>query len=194
METVSILTLVISTLVFIWSIISFIVLNKQKKEILKLEKKLETSNYVSNRRFDLELDLYREFNNQITIVLNKTFLLFPEFDDSSFGKSKGEEKFKIGYDMYVSVTNETNKLLSMLYANQAFIDDKLYEEILELTKLVRTQTSIFKGEYVDRVEDFIVFYEKDSKINVYDRYKLISEMRMSISSKIKSRLDFILDN
>lgn len=48
MLVISIISLVVSALVLIWTIVSSFLLNKQKKNIINLEKRLESINHISN--------------------------------------------------------------------------------------------------------------------------------------------------
>ena len=194
MLAISIISLVVSALVLIWTIVSFFLLNKQKKNIINLEKRLESINHISNRRFDLELTLYKELSNQSTKVQKNVSILFPIFDDSKFALTKGEEKNKIAHEMYNQTVTEVNALLDMIYSNEAFIDAELYIKFDNLLELSKEQMVIFKDVYLRGFENMLKVHEKSTGKNVYDSYDSIKELRKEISNSIKERLNFLVDN
>ena len=131
------------------TIISTLIANKRtKKEILAKQEELvqkyelDKKQHISNKRLDMEFEIYKELSEKVvTLVANCLGLLFDNnFDYNQIGNRK-RNKYDIDtFDEIVKLSNVANEAINK-YA--IFIPEKWYNKFQEVKGLCKNQLDAF---------------------------------------------------
>ena len=119
-----------------------------KKYELKLAKnlefyksELETKNHIIKTKFDKEFIIYGEISEALLFAMDACFWLFPTCLDKGFSNSDEAEIF---YNKRYSAAHEcVVKLQNILGVKAPFISEELYDDFLEIKKLLNIQVNMY---------------------------------------------------
>ncbi len=99
------------------------------EELEKYKAKLDKRKYISNKKFEVELSIYRDLVKAIVDMTEAAYLLFPALD--YLPPNKDEER-KVLIDRYNRSIDKYNSASEILFKNAPFINESIYQKCLEL--------------------------------------------------------------
>lgn len=99
------------------------------EELEKYKAELDKRKYISNKKFEVELSIYRDLVKTIVDMTETAYLLFPSLDYLPPNK---EEAKKILISRYERSIDKYNHASEILFKNAPFINESIYQKCLEL--------------------------------------------------------------
>ena len=169
----------------------------EKKYELKLEKNLEifkseldTKSYISKAKFDKELNIYVEISESLLLAVDMCFWLFPTCIDKVY--SDPELAKELYNKRYLSANESVIKLQNLLGSKAPFISEELYDDFLEIKKLLVIQINMY--DFCGALQrDKFSFNETKSKeeMESWKRTEEISNKYKDIVKKMRNYLNKI---
>lgn len=111
----------------------------------KLKTDLSKKEYVSKVRFDAEFDIYRNLSKEFSQMIKYINIMIPEGLSSvpADDAKRKEQEDKVYSEAY----NHTNASQETLYANIAFIPEKIYKDYNEIITLCQKQLFAYERRF-----------------------------------------------
>ena len=114
---------------------------KMNKELEYFKRKLEKNNYISQSRFDLEFNIYKDISEMLYIAVEKCYWLFPtQIDYSPQGKNEINIFYQKRYDNAVESIVGVQRVLG---SKAPFISEELFNRFENLKQLLTTQVNMY---------------------------------------------------
>jgi hypothetical protein len=178
----------VSIVTFIWTVISFFLLNQANIKMQFRQTSLEKSVFVYNRQFETEIDVLKELSLRLLRLYFAVFKLYPSgLYYEPIEKDKQTEYRKKVYD---DCNLEYQKYVDSLYSNAAFIDKNLYIAFDEIRKKIGLQMTFYPDFMIRKDEAMINAsnggyrdsWKKTEEINK-DRENIIDMIRVYLHNK-----------
>lgn len=116
------------------------------QELEKYKSELDKRLYVSQRRFELELSIYREFMSGLVEMTNSAYSLFPRMDELPADQEQQKNIFQYRGN---KAAEDFNRASSVIFKNAPFVDRNIYENAKELRFMCLEQIQCFKSFKLD---------------------------------------------
>ena len=165
--------------------------NKLEQTLEKYKTELSKKEYVSKVRFDAEFEIYRTLSKEFSTAVKNISLMIP-YGFAYFPADKDKRK-EYENKQYVEANNAVVVAQDVLYANGAFITEKLYNKYDEILKLCGHQLNAFQRRY--NVLYFASQEEKETFTKEeYERTRTIKEKWLEFNNCVReyiSKLEVI---
>jgi hypothetical protein len=184
------ITIIISGILLIWnitwSIISLFKSNKQQKELNIIKDQLERSQYISNKQFDVELEILRELSKQLIVFTDAFIWLYPPFLDRRSPSSRDKEKLQqYRLDIYNETIEASNKFRDILQSNAPFINAELLPKFFDFRTKIHSILAVYEVGTLREDDDFIRQKEKELGMNIYSYTNEIIELKNNLLEDIR---------
>lgn len=157
---------------------------KLAEELEKYKATLERQIYISQRHFDLKLNIYRELMSGVMEMTQATYLLFPPADE--LPDDPNEEK-QVWIQRYNDASCKYNAVADIIFKNAPFIETEIYNLVLDLRKECLTQLCCFTSYRIE--QDYYGRMGKEQYGEVSKRTKKLICMREQLVKDIRNILD-----
>ena len=179
-------SIILSSAVLIWSVISFFLLNHKQKQLNIIKDKLERTQYISNKQFDIEFEILREVSKQLIVLTDAYTWLYPPFLDRRFPVNKSkEEQQQYRFKIYNETIEESNKYRDILQSNAPFINAQLLKSLFNFRQKIHDVLIIYEIGTLDNNDKFIKEKEKEIGMNIYTYTEEIIEIKNNLIEDIR---------
>lgn len=151
----------------------------------------DKKNYISNVRFDIEIQVYKELTKSFFSMIVEIRNLIP----TGFGyvidyRGDEEAQKKHDLDIYQGANNAVFDAQNCLNSNIPFIPEELYQKFSEILRLSHKQLNVFARRWDNGV---IGTYKEKSRIETEDmnRTDEISSKFSEINKDIRNHLNIV---
>lgn len=148
----------------------------------------DKKNYISNVKFDVEIQVYKELSKtfcdmvrEINVLIPLGLVSVPIFKDD-------EERIKYDKKLYNLAVEATVSAQNCLRSNIPFISSELYDKYNELVKLCIQQSSVFSRRWN---YSFPGTYEEKSRLDIdeYNRTEEINTKFSELNNQVREYLN-----
>lgn len=172
----------ISVLTFIWTIVSYFLLNKENSKLQNQQANLEKGIFINNKQYETEMEILKELSLRLLRLYYAVYNLYPYglYYESHDPEQKMEQRQK----KYSTSLEEYGKFIDVLLANAAFLDESLYLEFDEIRKKMLLQIN-FYPDFMIREDAEMIKAAKDQYSNSWKFTEEIDNDRKEIINKIR---------
>ncbi|CCV64704.1 hypothetical protein BN85411270 [Alteracholeplasma palmae J233] len=180
-------SLLLSSLIFIWTILSFFILYKQNKKIAYLSNKLEKNKHISNTQFDIEIAIYKEISSQLFKTYLDVYALYPQGiynEDNDIDKRINNRK-----ELYRKAANSFGVYQDLIRSYEPFINEKIFIQFTDIANEMKDQIVMYP-DY--RIREDAESFMRDSGhklIYSFKKTKEISKKRDDLMKSIRKHLE-----
>jgi len=181
-------TIIIAVITFIWTVVSFFLLNQANQKLQAQQSVLEKSVFAFGRQFETEIEILKDLSLKLLRLYFAVYKLYPS--GLYYEPFDHDEKIEYRKNVLKDCNDEFNKYIDSLYSNAAFIDNDLYVAFDEIRKKIRLQMEFYPDFMIKQNEEMIRasdgLYQKSWKVTEeinQDREQIISKIRSYLKSK-----------
>lgn len=158
------------------------------EELEKYKSELDKRKYVSNKRFEIELAIYRDLVSAVINMTETTYALFPSFDSVP---SDPYEQAKMWIDRYKNAIRKYNEASEIIFKNAPFMNKSIHKKCLDLRNNCRKQILSAKTFRIDvdasknrerMPEQYNYCWLVSEDVIVKQRDKFIEALRLYLNS------------
>ena len=155
------------------------------EELEKYKSELNKRLYVSQRRFELELFICREFMSGLVEMTDSAYSLFPRMDELPADQ---EQQNNIFQSRGNKAAEDFNRASSVIFKNAPFVDRDIYEKVRKLRFMCLKQIQCFKSFKLDADADLNRKALPEEHRACFKRSSLIMEQRDLLIEDIRNYL------
>lgn len=156
--------------------------------IERLRSKNEKKNHISNSKFDVEIQVYKELSKHFCDMVREINTIIPIGMVTVPMFKTQEEQSKYDSRLYNMAVEVTVNAQNCLRSNIPFISSEIYEKYNELVQLCRRQLNAFERRWNTT---FLGYYEEKSQFDIkeYDRTEEINNKFSELNNQVREYLN-----
>lgn len=156
---------------------------KLAEELEKYKATLERQIYISQKHFDLKLNIYRELTSGIMDMTQATYLLFPPADELPADPKEEKQEW---IQRYNDASRKYNAVADIVFKNAPFVEHEIYNLAVQIRKECLAQLCCFASYRLE--EDYYGRISHEQYAEVSKRTKEIICMRDKLVEDIRNTL------